>query len=537
MTREAGILLHPTALPGAFGIGDIGHRAVRFLDWAASAGVSVWQVLPLGPTGLGNSPYSALSIYAGSPLLISPEWLLEEGLIGEETVEEVPEFPEGPIDYERAAKWKERMLRVAWDRARGGRDGGARDAGGRTGAGGAGGRDGGGRAGAGGAGGRAAREDLKAFVESLAVAAWLGDWTLYQAIKDRQDGAPWVEWYSPVARRNAAALDAAERTVSVEREYHAFVQWVFARQWRRLREAARARGISILGDMPIYPALDSAEVWARQDLFTLGTDGRPEEVAGVPPDYFSETGQLWGNPLYRWDRMEAEGFAWWVARVRAALELFDRVRIDHFRAFAAYWAIPAEARTAMEGRWVPGPGMKLFETLRGALGELPLVAEDLGIVDEPVRDLLRASGFPGMRVLQFGLTDPRSTHHPKNHIENSIAYTGTHDNDTSRGWFEGLEADEQTRVLAEVGGDGSKAAGGDGGEIEWDMIRVALESPARTAIIPIQDVLGLGSEGRMNTPSEPSGNWEWRMVEGALTVERAQRFRELAERAKRIIVA
>src|SRR6185295_14770486 len=316
---------------------------------------------------------------------------------------------------------------------------------------------------------------------------------------------------------------------AVERDYHAFVQWLFARQWRRLREAAHARGISILGDMPIYPALDSAEVWARQDLFTLGKDGRPEEVAGVPPDYFSETGQLWGNPLYRWDRMEAEGFAWWITRVRAALGLFDRVRIDHFRAFASYWAVPAEARTAMEGRWMPGPAMKLFEALRGKLGELPLVAEDLGIVDEPVRDLLRASGFPGMRVLQFGLADPRSTHHPKNHIENAIAYTGTHDNDTSRGWFESLEGDEAARVLGEVGGDGS--------EIAWDMIRVALESPARTAVIPVQDVLGLGSEARMNTPSEPDGNWEWRMPEGALTAELAARFRGLAQHAQRIIVA
>jgi len=485
-------------LPGGYGIGDIGPRAVRFLDWAASAGISLWQVLPLGPTGHGNSPYSALSVFAGNPLLISPEWMVEEGLLEAETLEEVPEFPEGPVDYERAGKWKGRMLRTAWDYVRGGRDTGA----------------------------RAARDDLRAFVESAANAAWLPDWTLYAGIKDRQDGSAWADWYSPIVRRNPAAIEAAERTVSVEREYHAFVQWLFARQWRRLREAARERGISILGDMPIYPALDSAEVWARQDLFTLGKDGLPEEVAGVPPDYFSETGQLWGNPLYRWDRMEAEGFAWWVARVRAALQTFDRVRIDHFRAFASYWAVPAIARTAMEGRWMPGPGMKLFEALRRELGDLPLVAEDLGIVDEPVRDLLRASGFPGMRVLQFGLTDPRSAHHPKNHIENAVVYTGTHDNDTSRGWFEGLDAEERARVLEVVGGDGT--------EVEWDMIRVALESPARTAIIPMQDVLGLGSEGRMNTPSEPDGNWEWRMSEGALTVERAERLRGMVEKSRRV---
>ena len=498
MSRSAGVLLHPTSLPGGYGIGDIGPRAVRFLDWAASAGISVWQVLPLGPTGLGNSPYSALSVFAGNPLLISPEWMVEEGLLDEETLEEVPEFPEGPIDYERARKWKERMLRSGWDRVRGGRDEGT----------------------------RAARDDLRAFIESAGNAAWLPDWTLYAAVKDRQDGGAWLEWYPPVARRKPAALEAAERTVSVEREYHAFVQWLFARQWRRVREAARERRISILGDMPIYPALDSAEVWARQDLFTLGEDGRPEEVAGVPPDYFSETGQLWGNPLYRWDRMEAEGFAWWITRVRAALQTFDRVRIDHFRAFASYWAVPAGAETAMEGRWMPGPGMKLFEALRWELGDLPLVAEDLGIVDEPVRDLLRSSGFPGMRVLQFGLTDPRSTHHPRNHVENAVVYTGTHDNDTSRGWFENLDTDERARVLAEVGGRGR--------EIEWAMIRAALESPARTAVIPMQDLLGLGSEGRMNMPSEPEGNWEWRMAEGELTPERAERLRRLVESSQRV---
>ena len=499
MRRAAGILVHPTSLPGPYGIGDIGPRAIRLLDWAASAGLSVWQVLPLGPTGLGNSPYSALSVFAGSPLLISPEWMVEEGLLDSETLEEVPEFPEGPVDYERAGKWKERMLRAAWDRVRGGRDPGA----------------------------RAATDDLKAFRESPGSAGWLPDWSLYTAVKDRQEGAPWTEWYQPVARRKPAALDAAERTVPVEREYHAFVQWLFARQWKRLREAARARGIEILGDMPIYPALDSAEVWANQRLFTLGENGMPEEVAGVPPDYFSETGQLWGNPLYRWDRMEAEGFAWWVVRVRAALEMFDRVRIDHFRAFASYWAIPAGARTAMEGRWVSGPGMKLIEALHRELGELPLVAEDLGIIDEPVRDLLRESGFPGMRVLEFGLTDPRSTHHPKNHIENAVVYTGTHDNDTARGWFEGLDAEERAQVLATVGGDGR--------EIEWDMIRVALDSPARIAIIPMQDVLGLGSEARMNTPSKPDGNWEWRMPEGALTMERSARLRRMAEQSGRAL--
>ncbi|MGH7681850.1 MAG: 4-alpha-glucanotransferase, partial [Candidatus Eiseniibacteriota bacterium] len=303
MSRRAGILVHPTSLAGPYGVGDIGPRAIRFLDWAASAGMSVWQVLPLGPTGLGNSPYSALSVFAGNPLLISPEWLVEDGFLDEDTLAEVPEFPEGPVNFDRAWLWRGRMLRAAWDRVRTGGD--------AT---------------------RKARDSVRAFIEARENAGWLPDWTLYDSIKERQDGAAWTDWYQPVARRVAAAMEAAERTVVVDRDYHAFLQWVFARQWRRLHDAARKRGVAIFGDMPIYPALDSAEVWARQDLFTLGEDGQPEEVAGVPPDYFSETGQLWGNPLYRWDRMEAEGYQWWIARVRAALTTFDMVRLDHFRA-------------------------------------------------------------------------------------------------------------------------------------------------------------------------------------------------------------
>jgi 4-alpha-glucanotransferase len=497
MSRRAGILLHPTSLPGPYGIGDIGPGAVRFLDWAATAGISVWQVLPLGPTGLGNSPYSALSVFAANPLLVSYEWMMEADLLAEETLAEVPEYPEGPVAYERVRLWKERMLRSAWHEVRNGDDATA----------------------------RAARDGLRAFVEAPERAAWLSDWTLYAAVKERQDGSAWEDWYTPVARRVPAAMEAAERTVVVDRDYYAFVQWVLDGQWRRLRRAARDRGIEILGDMPIYPALDSAEVWARQDLFTLDSNGRPEEVAGVPPDYFSDTGQLWGNPLYRWDRMEGEGYAWWIARVGAALQSLDMLRLDHFRAFAAYWAVPARAKTAFEGRWVAGPGMKLFDALRGALGALPIVAEDLGIVDDSVRELLRASGFPGMRVLQFGLVDPRSTHHPSQHVENAVVYTGTHDNDTARGWFESLGDEERARVLDTVDGDGT--------EIEWEMIRAALESPARTAIIPMQDILGLGSEARMNTPSEPEGNWEWRMVQGALTAEHAERLRKLVEESRR----
>lgn len=490
--RRAGILLHPTSLPGRHGIGDAGPEAIRFLDWAAAAGFSVWQVLPLGPTGLGNSPYSAHSVFAGGPLLISPEGLAESGLLPAAALEVVPGFPDDRVDFEAARAWKERLLRRAWDGVRTGADPAS----------------------------RAAREEAAVWAAAAARAAWLPDWTLYAAIKERHGGHAWTDWDSPLREREPAAMAETERALGTAREYHAFVQWLFARQWGDLRAAARERGISILGDIPIYPAMDSAEVWARRDLFQFGADGLPESVAGVPPDYFSETGQLWGNPLYRWDRLEAEGFGWWIARVRAALETCDFLRFDHFRGFAGYWAVPAGAKMATPddgGRWLPGPGLRFFEALRAALGALPLVAEDLGDVDDGVRALLRDTGLPGMRVLQFGLLDQTSTHHPANHVANAVAYTGTHDNDTARGWFEALTAEERVRVLEVVGGD---AAG-----ISWAMIRCAMASPARLAIVPMQDVLGLGSEARMNTPAEAVGNWGWRMRGDELAIARAGHLR------------
>ncbi len=487
--RLAGILLHPTSLPGRHGIGDAGPEAVRFLDWAKAAGFSVWQILPLGPTGLGNSPYSALSVFAGGPLLVSPERLVEAGLLPSAALEIVPGFPEERVDFETARIWKERLLRRAWERVLAGVDVAA----------------------------RSAREEAAAWAAAPERTTWLSDWTLYAAIKERHQGHAWADWDPPVAEREPAAMAEAERALGSAREYHAFAQWLFAKQWGEVRTAARERGISILGDIPIYPAMDSAEVWARRDLFQFGPDGRPESVAGVPPDYFSKTGQLWGNPLYRWDRHEADGFAWWIARVRAALETCDFLRFDHFRGFAGYWAVPAAAESAVEGRWLPGPGLRFFEALRTALGGLPLVAEDLGDVDDGVRALLRDTGLPGMRVLQFGLLDPTSTHHPANHVENAVAYTGTHDNDTSRGWFELLPAKDQAQVLAAVGGTAT--------DISWSMIRCVMASPARLSIVPMQDVLGLGSDARMNTPAEGAGNWGWRLRAAALTSDLADRLR------------
>ena len=490
-TSRAGVLLHPTSLPGRHGTGDAGGEALRFIEWASAAGFAMWQILPLGPTGVGNSPYSALSVFAGSPLLVAPESLVEQGLLPPAALEVVPGFPEPRADYDNARPWRERLLRRAWDSARAGGDSRA----------------------------SGARDEAAAWSAAPEQRAWLPDWTLYAAIKERHQGAAWTAWDSPLAQREPAAMAEAERALASAREYHAFAQWLFAREWARAHDAARARGIAILGDLPIYPAMDSAEVWARRDLFQFGRDGMPEAVAGVPPDYFSDTGQLWGNPLYRWDRHEADGFAWWIERVRAALRGCDVLRLDHFRAFAGYWAVPAGARAATEGRWLPGPGLRFFDALRAALGGLPLVAEDLGDIDDGVRALLRDTGLPGMRVLQFGLLDPASAHHPKNHVPNSVAYTGTHDNDTSRGWFESLPPAKRAVVLKEIGGGQA--------EISWAMIRAALASPARLAVAPMQDVLGLGSEARMNTPAEPKGNWEWRMGRGAATEDLAGHVRAM----------
>ncbi|HSQ61036.1 MAG TPA: 4-alpha-glucanotransferase [Acidobacteriota bacterium] len=480
--RRAGVLLHPTSLPGRYGTGDLGSEAIRFLDWAAAAGFRIWQVLPLGPTYDIGSPYGELSVFAGNPLLISPERMAAEGLLPPGALEVTPDFPVARVEFPAVRAWKETLLRRSWDTVR---------AGGTEAA-------------------PAALEEARAWASDPSRSGWLGDWTLYAALKERHDGAEWPAWDPPLARREPGALAEAAKALAAAREYHAYVQWLFARQWGALHAAARSRGISILGDLPIYPAPDSAEVWARLDLFRYGPDGFPDCVAGVPPDYFSATGQLWGNPLYRWDRCEAEGFAWWIERVRATLERCDLLRLDHFRGFAAYWAVPAGATSAIEGRWEPGPGMRFFEALRRALGALPLIAEDLGDIDDHVRALLRDSGLPGMRVLQFGLLDPSSTHHPAHHPEHAVVYTGTHDNDTARGWAESLTAEEGVRLHAALGlpEDASSA------DVVRGMIRVAMESRAELAIVPMQDVLGLGSEARMNLPAEPEGNWAWRMREG-----------------------
>ncbi|MEO8383525.1 MAG: 4-alpha-glucanotransferase [Acidobacteriota bacterium] len=488
--REAGVLLHPTSLPGRYGIGDFGNEAVVFLDWAASAGMTLWQVLPLNPPGYGNSPYGCLSSFAGNPLLISPQRLLQDELLQPGDVEDTPAFDADHVEFERVAEYKLALLRTAWTRFN--EQGSAAPL----------------------------RESYDAYVAAPEQGDWLADYALYMALKKHGGGAPWWEWDAGLVQWEPQAIANARLEHADEIGFMSFLQWTFFRQWSLVREAAQARGIRIVGDVPIYVADDSADVWGHQELFYLGEDGRPTVVAGVPPDYFSETGQRWGNPLYRWELMRETGFRWWVARVQANLRFADLVRLDHFRGFAAYWEIQGHEPTAINGRWMPGPGVALFEAIREALGgELPLIAEDLGFITEDVHAMRRAIGVPGMRIVQFGFGQDDSGHLPHRYEPATVAYSGTHDNDTARSWFDTAEEDERARALTYLG---VEAEG-----VPWALIRAAFTSVAETVIIPTQDILALGTETRMNTPGKESGNWTWRMAAAALTRADAENLRQL----------
>jgi len=479
--RKSGILLHPSSLPGRWAIGDLGDEAQGFLDWLQRAGQTLWQVLPLGPTGAGNAPYGALSSFAGNPLLISPVRLYREGLLAQSDLPDVSQ-PTSVVDFAIAFREKHSTLRHAWANFK--RLGGD------------------------------FRESLEAFRSGGEQSFWLDDWTLFAALKEHFQGAAWPRWDRGIAFRQPDEIAAARSELREEIEFHAFVQWVFHRQWKALRKEATGRGITILGDLPIYVAWDSADCWAHRELFHLDDTGHPSLVAGVPPDYFSRTGQLWGNPLYRWDRMREDGYAWWLHRLRANLALADVIRLDHFRGFAAYWEVDATEETAMNGRWRPGPARDFFDAVRRDLGELPLVAEDLGLITGEVTELLEATDLPGMKVLQFGFEGVDSTHAPHNHAPNSVVYTGTHDNDTSRGWFSTAGEEERNRILAYLGGNEES--------IHWTMMRAAETSVARWAIIPAQDVFGLGSDARMNIPGVAEGNWRWRARPGQFDDESAR---------------
>jgi 4-alpha-glucanotransferase len=470
--RRAGVLLHPTALPGPHGSGDFGPAAYHFVDWLVTAGQRAWQVLPLTPTGYGNSPYAGVSAFAGSALLVALEPLIERGWLAAPAAEALGALRADKVDFAASTALRMRCLDQA---AR------AFFAGGST-------------------------SDRKAFAEYCeANGAWLDDFALFMALDEvqrAQDVHCWADWPAPLAQRDAQALAAARTTHAARIDFWRFTQWCFESQWQALKRYANARNVQIIGDLPIFVAHHSADCWARPDLFLLDTAGQPRVVAGVPPDYFSATGQRWGNPLYDWAAMQRDGFAWWIARLRHELTRADCVRIDHFRGFAAYWEIDAAEDTAMNGRWVPAPGQALFTAVREALGAVPVIAEDLGVITPDVEALRDAFGFPGMRVLQFAFGgDADHPFLPHNYVPNCVAYTGTHDNDTSRGWASNADqtALDHARVYLEC----------DDADLPWAMVRAVLASVARLAIVPLQDALGLGSDHRMNTPGQLDC-WAWR---------------------------
>jgi 4-alpha-glucanotransferase len=469
--RLSGVLLHPTSLPGRRG-GALGAEALAFAEFLADCGQSWWQVLPVCPPDGGGSPYNSISSFAGSPALISVDLLAAEGLLKKSEL----------------GQPQERALRLAFENF-------AR---------------------------RGARDDFDRF--RAREAGWLADHALFLALRDVQGGRSWVDWDEPLRRREDAALAAARERLSSEVRLHEFVQWLFARQWDAVRRHASARGVALIGDAPIYVSHDSADVWAHQGLFFLDASGRSTAVAGVPPDYFSETGQLWGNPLYRWSEHASAGFAWWVSRLAVAASRFDAIRLDHFIGFKNYWEVPVDAKTAVGGRWVDAPGEALFETVRRELPGLEIIAEDLGVLTPPVEALRDRFGFPGMKIAQFSFGEEKDG--AARWPERSVAYTGTHDNETARAWFEddgssGRKPDsiarERAAFLRAVGGELPDGPA-------WAMTRYVWRSPSRLAMAPMQDLLGLGAEARMNRPGSMSGNWLWRMTDGALTVRLAGRL-------------
>jgi 4-alpha-glucanotransferase len=487
--RSSGVLLHPTSLPAEFGIGDLGPAACAFVDALASAGQRVWQVLPLGPTGYGDSPYQCFSAFAGNPLLISVERLMEEGLLDSTEVGDRSAFRPGDVDFSAVVAHRRMLWPRVFDRF---------EATAST----------------------STRSRFDRFCR--AQASWLDDFALFMAVKDAHRLAPWPEWEPEIARRTSTAIARWSARCAREVAIHKLTQFVFFEQWQQLREACKARTIDIMGDMPIFVAHDSADVWARQELFQLDEDGQPTVLTGVPPDYFSATGQLWGNPHYRWHVLHKTGYAWWIERFRALLALVDRVRIDHFRGFEASWEIPAGASTAVHGDWVKGPGASLFDAVRTALTmeHLPFVAENLGVITPGVEALRERFGLPGMAILQFAFgTDPQApSFKPHNYPRNLVVYTGTHDNDTTVGWWTG-DVGHSTRSDDAIDDERNHARRylNLHGEVHWEFIRAVQGSVADTAIVPVQDLLGLGSDARFNRPGTASGNWRWRLSPGQLT--------------------
>ncbi|MCC6546158.1 4-alpha-glucanotransferase [Candidatus Sumerlaeota bacterium] len=496
--RLAGVLLHPTSLPGRFGIGDLGPECYRFLDWMRDAGLAYWQVLPLGPTSFGDSPYQCFSAFAGNPLLVSPEELVHDEFLAPFDITPPIDVNTARVDYGPVIEWKTVVLRRAFNNFSNNKK-------------------------------HPKAKAFAAFQKRKEIVTWLDDYALFRVCKDLHGGRAWSEWQAPLRKRTASALEKVMKENQENFVFHKFCQFLFFLQWDRVREACRMRGITIIGDAPIYVAYDSADTWAHQNLFDLDKNGHPVAVAGVPPDYFSATGQLWGNPLYDWKALKGDGYRWWIDRLAAVFAAVDLVRLDHFRGFMGYWAVPFGEQTAVNGKWQRGPGADLFKALQKAFKDLPIIAEDLGEITPDVIEVRDQFKLPGMNILQFAwgaasvnplVPDPGSHFTPHQHVRNSVVYTGTHDNDTTVGWWRNSSApQERHHMQVYLSTDGSLA--------NWDLIRAAFASVANSAIIPMQDFLGLDSDARMNFPGKAEGNWAWRMKGGDAKSQLASQIRAL----------
>jgi 4-alpha-glucanotransferase len=486
-SRSSGILLHISSLPSAWGIGSLGAEARTFIDFLADADQRIWQICPLGPTGYGDSPYQTFSAFAGNPLFIDLPTLRDADLLSDTELQEVPAFSQDAVEYGPVIEWKQQVLRRAFQRFQP----------------------------------DAAFEDF-----CQAQAFWLDDYALFMALKKHFSGMPWSNWMPSSKLRQPAALHHFRQELAEEISFHCFCQFCFFTQWDALHQYAKAHRVQIMGDMPIFVAFDSADAWAHPELFHFDEERNPTVVAGVPPDFFSATGQLWGNPLYNWQAMEAQNFTWWHQRFASILQQVDIIRVDHFRGFAAYWAVPATAETAINGSWEPALGQELFISLKHEMGTLPIVAEDLGVITPDVEKLRDELGFPGMKILQFAFGDDMSNPYlPHNYQENCLVYTGTHDNDTTLGWYSALDDTQRHQVRTYLQCSDT--------EMPWALIEAAWRSRARIAIAPMQDILSLGAAARMNTPGEAAGNWQWRLHADALTHDLARRLRNLTWDAKR----
>jgi 4-alpha-glucanotransferase len=485
--RRSGILLHPTSLPGQYGIGTLGQEVYNWIDFLAASGQRLWQVMPLGPTGYGDSPYQCFSAFAGNPYLINLEKLVEQGLLNPVDLQGAPEFSEATVDYGPVISFKLQMLELAFQHF-------------ST---------------------SASQEQRGRFEAFCKNANWLTDYALFMSCKEAHGGNSWNHWAEDIRSRKSEAIKAWTEKLSSSIQKQKVWQWMFFEQWQAVKHYANSKDIKIIGDIPIFIAYDSADAWANPELFFFDEAGNPTVIAGVPPDYFSATGQRWGNPLYRWDQMKKTNYAWWIERIKGTLEHVDIVRVDHFRGFAAYWEIPASEPTAINGKWVNAPGIDLFKTIYQALGDLPIIAEDLGVITPDVEALRDGAGFPGMKVLQFAFAaDASDPYLPHNYIKNCVVYSGTHDNDTTKGWYAQAPEKERDYVRKYLARDDSNIA--------WEFMRLAFASAADTAIVPLQDVLGLGSDARMNTPGLASDNWGWRFKWEQVPYWIAPQLREMA---------